>query len=258
MQVSRHAQGSRPRPKAGKDRPLSNSKPMLTFGGQDRMGGARSSGHEPAPVTFIAGALTFVLFVLLAVLVFVAVWTARGAARRATCTSQLRQLANAFAMYRSEHGGYPPGSRDVWNPNAGRTEHVTWEQMLQPYVGKEDVFRCPCDTHSTAVGDSDGSEGPAESRPHSYQYVRAESPPLPASGSTSAVRSRGTQRPDPREAIRHRVLLVCRHHGTGNPGSQQRVLVAYEDGSVKWQVVPDFLAPKKAPARVPNPGRNDW
>jgi len=231
---------------------------MLTFGGQDRMGGARSSGHEPAPVTFIAGALTLVLFVLLAVLVFVAVWTARGAAKRATCTSQLRQLANAFAMYRSECGGYPPGSRDVWNPNAGRTEHVTWEQMLQPYVGKEDIFRCPCDTHSTAVGDSDGSEGPAESRRHSYQYVRAESPPPPASGSTSAARSRGTQRPDPREAIRHGVLLVCRHHGTGNPGSQQRVLVAYEDGSVKWQVVPDFLAPKKAPARVPNPGRNDW
>ncbi|MCJ7751885.1 MAG: DUF1559 domain-containing protein [Armatimonadetes bacterium] len=231
---------------------------MLTLGGRDRMGGERPSGHEPAPITFIAGALALVLFVLLAVLVFVAFWTARGAAKRATCTSQLRQLANAFAMYKGEHGAYPPGSRDVWDQKAGRTEHVTWEQMLQPYVGKEDVFRCPCDTHSTAVGDSDGSEGPAESRPHSYQYVRAESPPPPASGSTSAARPRGAQRPDPGEAIRHGVLLVCRHHGTGNPGSQRRVLVAYEDGSVKWQVVPDFLAPRKAPARVPNPGRNDW
>lgn len=258
MQVSRYRQGSCPRPKAGKDRLVSNSKGMWTLGGQDHTGGARRSHHEPAPITFIAGALALVLFLLLAVLVFVAAWTARGAAKRATCTSQIRQLANAFAMYRSEHGGYPPGSSVVWNEIAGGAEHVTWEHLLEPYVGSEDVFRCPCDTLSAAVRDSDATEGTAESRPHSYQYLRTESSPPPASVSGSAARPRGAQRPDPGEAIRHGVLLVCRHHDTGHDGSRRRVLVAYEDGSVKWQVVPDFLAPKRVTSGIPRPGQNDW
>ncbi|MCJ7751138.1 MAG: hypothetical protein MUQ65_08600, partial [Armatimonadetes bacterium] len=160
-------------------------------------------------------------------------------------------------MYKSEHGGYPPGARDVWTPKAGRYDHVTWEQTIPPYVGSEDMYRCPCDTHSTAVRDSDAFEGPAESRPHSYQYVRAESSRFPASGSSSAARPGGAQGPDRSEAIRHGVLLVCRHHDTGNSGSQGRVLVAYEDGSVKWQAVPDFLAPKRVPSGVPRGGRND-
>jgi len=231
---------------------------MLTLGGQDRTGGSRPSRHEPAPITFIAGALTLVLFVLLAILVFVAFWTARGAAKRATCTSQLRQLVNAFAMYKGEHGAYPPGRSDVWSQQAGRTEHATWAQMLQPYVGSEDVFCCPCDSRSAAARGSDASEGHADSRLHSYQYVRAEPVHPPASGDSSAAKPRGTPPTDRSEAIRHGMLVVCWHHDTGNYGRPRRVLVAYEDGSVKWQPAPDFLTAKKGPARAPQPGRNDW
>jgi len=231
---------------------------MLTLGEHDRTGGAQPSRHEPAPITFIAGALTLLLLVLLAVLVFVAVWTARGAAKRATCTSQLRQLANAFAMYRNEHGAYPPGSRDVWNEKAGLTEHVTWEQMLQPYVGSEDVFHCPCDTAPTVAADQDAAERPTEPRAHSYQYVRAEAPIPPVSGDSRAAPAPQAKQLNRSEAIRHGVLLVCRRHDTATGRTGRRVLVAYEDGSVKWERPPEFLVPKRQPLRQPEPGRNDW
>ncbi|MDH4179193.1 MAG: hypothetical protein OEV33_01680, partial [Armatimonadota bacterium] len=109
-----------------------------------------------------------------------------------------------------------------------------------------------------AARGSGASEGPADSRLQSYQYVRAEPVHPPASGDSSAAKPRGTPPTDRSEAIRHGVLLVCWHHDTGSLGSSRRVLVAYEDGSVKWQRAPDFLAAKKAPARSPQPGKNDW
>ena len=48
---------------------------------------------------------TVALTGLLTGLIALAVWTSRGAAQRATCTTQMRQLAGALVMYRTEHGG---------------------------------------------------------------------------------------------------------------------------------------------------------
>ena len=87
--------------------------------------------------------LTVVLMGLLAGLLGVAVWTARGAAERTVCTMHLRQVANALIMYRTECGDYPPGYSEVRDSDGG-IEIVTWEQALSSYLGKrQNLLECP-------------------------------------------------------------------------------------------------------------------
>lgn len=231
---------------------------MPTSGARYPTAEARSARHESVPATFIAGAVTLLLLVLLAALVFVALWTARGAAKRAACTSQLRELAGAFAMYRSEYGDYPPGTREVRDRGSATTRTVTWEDMLRPYVGSDDVFYCPCDPSARPEGGGRTAGGGPERHPNSYQYARVESSPPPESGSSNESAERTARRGSTKQGATRGMLLVCRHHDNSGSRGRPRVLVAYEDGSVRWQSSPDFLSSRRVPPRVPQPGRNDW
>jgi prepilin-type processing-associated H-X9-DG protein/prepilin-type N-terminal cleavage/methylation domain-containing protein len=62
--------------------------------------------------------------------------TALESARRAKCTSNLRQIGLAMNLYISEHAGRYPFHR--------RGYEESWHTELLPYVGEEyEVFRCP-------------------------------------------------------------------------------------------------------------------
>ncbi len=212
------------------------------------VGGAHSG------LTFVAALLTVFLLGLLAALVLVTAWTARGAAKRATCTSQLRQLASALVMYKGQFGDYPPWSYEVRDSEGELLKSVTWQQILAPYVGDSHLFSCPRDV----VGAADGKTAGAEARIHcSYDYIAKQEP---EEARSDGARAAGSRRPGPRgrqKAAGAGVLLYCKHHDERRLGGRRWVLVAYEDGSVKWEPMPGHLQRMKMPARVPQPGRND-
>ncbi|MFB3883027.1 MAG: type II secretion system protein [Armatimonadota bacterium] len=169
---------------------------------------------------------TFGLFGAFAAFIAVTVWTARGAAQRATCTARLRQIASALIMYRNENGAYPPESYTVWDFARRRSRTVTWETVLRTYVDDWRVFACPCDSAASTADDAR----------HSYEYVAVESAAR-VGGSRAPTISKGRGYGS-EVAADSGVLLVCRHHNRGQSTGDTRVLVAHDDGSVRWQPLP--------------------
>ncbi len=65
--------------------------------------------------------------------------SAREAARRASCASNLKQLALGFTLYTRDNGGfYPPIS-----PWQGRSWCSLWADRIFPYARSENIFECP-------------------------------------------------------------------------------------------------------------------
>ncbi len=68
---------------------------------------------------------------LLCALLTPAIMSARGAARKMTCSSHLRQLGLAASNYSSTHNCMPPGA----------INNYSWLVMLLPYVDQENLYR---------------------------------------------------------------------------------------------------------------------
>jgi prepilin-type N-terminal cleavage/methylation domain-containing protein/prepilin-type processing-associated H-X9-DG protein len=84
---------------------------------------------------------------------------AREKGRTASCSSNLRQLAQAIQMYTDDHDGYYPiiGRWDSPRPdmNMCRIENngkdpnnmdILWFNSTQPYIKNKEILRCPSDT----------------------------------------------------------------------------------------------------------------
>jgi type II secretory pathway pseudopilin PulG len=184
-------------------------------------------------VALVEVLLVLVLIGLLAGLVLTAVWTAGGAAKRAMCANQMRQLASALVMYRDRFGAFPPSQYAVNGDDAAST--VTWADVLAATVGDKNMFCCPSSSKSGGAGSPEAPVGGVRS---SYAYLRG----------ASAVSVNGRPEPEARwdyvrsAATREGALLVCGDHEQSDAAGRPLVLVAYEDGSVRWQRVPEYLA----------------
>jgi type II secretory pathway pseudopilin PulG len=200
-------------------------------------------------MTLVSMVTTLALFGLLAALVVVAVWTARGAAQRATCTAQMRQLAGALIMYRNENGDYPPAYYEAWDREHKHVERVSWETILAGYVGERGLFACPCDP----AGEGGGKLSPP-GYSQSYDYVCGTEAAEERTGGRRLAAAAAGGGYDRKEAARSGVLLVCRHHDSGQSGRPHRVLVAYDDGSVRWEPLAKFVLETKQAPRSPRPG----
>lgn len=189
--------------------------------------------------------IVIVLIGLLAGLVWTAVWTARGAAKRAICANQMRQVVSALTMYRDRHGTYPPAGYVV--ASEGREHMVTWAEAVRDAVGDDRLFRCPCAAETS--GRASGAEQEAGFIRTTYEYLRG---PVVASQSSDG-------QADPhwarvlRAAEEAGAVLVCRLHTSEESTGRPMVLVAYEDSSVRWQPLPEYLV--TVPASEPGPTR---
>ena len=90
--------------------------------------------------TLIELLVVIAIIAILAAILFPVFARARENARRASCMSNMKQLALAFTMYADDNNGwYPPGVMQVngaWTP---------WDVFIFPYVKAEGIFRCPSD-----------------------------------------------------------------------------------------------------------------
>lgn len=68
----------------------------------------------------------------------------REAARKTSCTSNLRQLGAALQLYTSDWDDHWPGIwNGEWNTRVGT--QLNWAAALQPYVANRRVYKCPSD-----------------------------------------------------------------------------------------------------------------
>lgn len=88
--------------------------------------------------TLIELLVVIAIIAILAAILFPVFAQAREAARKAACTSNMKQLGLALQSYATDYDGIMPPSQ---LPSTGA--NVSWPTMLFPYVKNEGIFVCP-------------------------------------------------------------------------------------------------------------------
>lgn len=94
--------------------------------------------HRGRGFTLIELLVVIAIIAILAAILFPVFAQARAAARKAACTSNMKQIGLAMQSYSTDYDGYMPPSQ---LPSTGA--NVSWPTMLFPYVKNEGVFVCP-------------------------------------------------------------------------------------------------------------------
>ena len=111
-----------------------SQKPYETFDAIDKPAADKPRSLRSALITTLTVIVVLLGFIALCVLP--SVRGARGAARRAQCASNLKQIAFALYNYQDEHGMLPPACTvDAY----GKPLH-SWRTLLLPYLGQKELY----------------------------------------------------------------------------------------------------------------------
>jgi prepilin-type N-terminal cleavage/methylation domain-containing protein/prepilin-type processing-associated H-X9-DG protein len=189
---------------------------------------------------------------ILAAILFPVFARARENARRASCMSNVKQLALGAMMYTQDYDERLPFAYDNLSPA------IFWFQEIMPYVKSEQVFFCPSDINTTAT---DTAVPINPSKPltfynisygwnNTYLTMTACPPPSYCYGYGGIPLS---QIPNPSQIV----MLADRNHiSSGNywvvsenessgyqpyPIHLEGANYAFADGHVKWQKIPGAI-----------------
>jgi len=95
-------------------------------------------GVRPA-FTLIELLVTIAIIAILAAILFPVFARARENARRASCMSNLKQLALGVRMYTQDY--------DEQMPTLIHSDHTAWIEVIFPYVKSKQLFVCPSSTN---------------------------------------------------------------------------------------------------------------
>ena len=109
--------------------------------------------------TLIELLVVIAIIAILAAILFPVFARARENARRASCQSNLKQVALGFKQYIQDYDELYPRALAT---TANQTANPSWALQLDPYLKSTQIFACPSD--SSAVG---GTAGPPARTPSS-------------------------------------------------------------------------------------------
>jgi len=111
----------------------------------------KASRGQSRGFTLIELLVVIAIIAILAAILFPVFARAREAARKTSCTSNLKQFGTAFQMYMSDYdqrfpmGGWWHGNGLPELPGAGSAVN-DWHQSLMPYIKNWPVYWCPSST----------------------------------------------------------------------------------------------------------------
>ena len=112
------------------------------------------SRHKSA-FTLIELLVVIAIIAILAAILFPVFARARENARRASCQSNLKQIALGMKQYIQDYDERFPVASDASVAGLALTGTLTnpgWGYALQPYLKSEQIFQCPSEPTATATG----------------------------------------------------------------------------------------------------------
>ncbi|MFN3653609.1 MAG: DUF1559 domain-containing protein [Armatimonadota bacterium] len=93
--------------------------------------------------TLIELLVVIAIIAILAAILFPVFAQAREAARKASCSSNLKQIGMALLMYVQDYDEVYPNRRsgDAANPNG--TDTLSWRTLIHPYMKNTQILTCP-------------------------------------------------------------------------------------------------------------------
>lgn len=202
--------------------------------------------------TLIELLVVIAIILILAAILFPVFARARENARRASCMSNVKQIALGAMMYTQDYDERLPFAYDP----ANTTATAFWFQQIMPYVKSNQVFFCPSDGNITAT---DATVKINPSNPVTYYnvsygwnniYLTMAAAPSP----TYAYGYGGDplpKIPNPSQVV----MLADRNHTTGgnywdisqaSPYQPYSIHLgganfAFVDGHVKWYTIPGVI-----------------
>ena len=108
---------------------MKNRKKALQYG----------SFSKKSAFTLIELLVVIAIIAILAAILFPVFAKARENARRASCSSNMKQIGLGFMQYAQDYDEtYAPRANSLGN----------WRQLVQPYVKSTDLFKCPSNTQN--------------------------------------------------------------------------------------------------------------
>jgi prepilin-type N-terminal cleavage/methylation domain-containing protein len=149
--------------------------------------------------TLIELLVVIAIIAILAAILFPVFAQAREKARQTACTSNLKQIGTAFAMYTEDYDERLPDRRDLkislptgfhpWTTWPATDPRGAWAQIvMQPYVKNNDIWACPS-IKGSSLGNvlqveqavSDATDAPI-CRYWLWRFDRIDNPTVPKNG----------------------------------------------------------------------------
>jgi prepilin-type N-terminal cleavage/methylation domain-containing protein len=158
----------------------------------------RCDQHPLRGFTLIELLVVIAIIAVLAAILFPVFAQAREKARQTACSSNLRQIGLAFAMYTEDYDERLPDRRDLkvslptgfhpWNTWPFTDPRGGWaEVVMEPYIKNPDIWACPSvkgsslDVLQVKQAISNDANAPI-SRYWLWRFDRIDDPPLPKNG----------------------------------------------------------------------------
>lgn len=100
----------------------------------------RGTGWPARGFTLVELLVVTAVIGMLVALLLPAVQMAREASRRASCTSNFRQIGTAIQMYHDALNGYPPGGISLGRFNKSQQNFSTWTIQILPFLERSDLY----------------------------------------------------------------------------------------------------------------------